>query len=246
MTEPTFFLHGPDRPADWVVTCDHATNRVPNEIGGGTLGLSPDDMARHIAYDIGAAGVATALADGLNAPAVLSNFSRLVIDPNRGEDDPTLVMKLYDGTIIPANRDVEAAETARRLDAYYRPYHRAIAAEVAKRATPILISVHSFTPQFKGRAPRPWQVAVLHTDDTRLSDPLLAALKAEGDLVVGQNEPYTGVLKGDAVDRHATEPGHPNALIEIRNDLIATTAEQKAWAARLALCLDAARRAANL
>ncbi|MEL7461701.1 MAG: N-formylglutamate amidohydrolase [Pseudomonadota bacterium] len=246
MTDAAFILHGQDRSGDWVVTCDHAANRVPDEIGGGTLGLSAPDMARHIAYDVGAAGVARALADALDAPAVLSNFSRLVIDPNRGEDDPTLVMKLYDGTIIPENRAADAAEVDRRLGAYYRPYHTAISAQMAARATPILVSVHSFTPQLGGRAPRPWHVAVLHTEDTRLSDHLLVALRAEGDLVVGQNEPYTGVLKGDAVDRHATGHGHPNALIEIRNDLIETLGDQLNWANRLARCLDAARAAANL
>lgn len=246
MTEPAFFIHGPDRLADWVVICDHASNRVPGEIGGGSLGIAGADMERHIAYDVGAAGLARALADSLDAPAVLSNFSRLVIDPNRGEDDPTLVMKLYDGTIIPENRQVDSAEVERRLDSYYRPYHAAISTAMADRPVPILVSVHSFTPQFRGRAPRPWHVSVLHTQDTRLSDPLLAKLRAQSGLVVGQNEPYTGVLKGDAVDRHATRPGHLNALIEVRNDLIETTADQNAWAARLATCLNAARTAANL
>lgn len=246
MTQAAFFVHGQGRTSDWVVTCDHATNHIPSEVGGGSLGMSAADMARHIAFDIGASGVATALADALGAPAVLSNFSRLVIDPNRGEDDPTLVMQLYDGTVIPENRAVDQTERERRITSYYRPYHAAVAAEMGARANPILVSVHSFTQRFKGRDPRPWHVAVLHTDDTRLSDPLLAALRAEGDLVVGQNEPYSGVLKGDAVDRHATAFGHPNALIEIRNDLIETAENQQSWAARLARCLDAARAAANL
>ena len=126
MTEPAFVIHGQGRPANWVVACDHASNRVPAE-----------DMERHIAYDIGAAGVARVLADTLDGPAVLSNFSRLVIDPNRGEDDPTLVMKLYDGTIIPENRRADAAEVERRLAAYYRPYHTAIAAAMSDRPSPI-------------------------------------------------------------------------------------------------------------
>ena len=246
MKNDPFHIHGQDRAGDFVVTCDHARNRVPDEIGGGSLGINGEDMARHIAYDVGAAGVAAALAEALDAPAILSNYSRLVIDPNRGEDDPTLVMQLYDGTVIPENRRADAAEVERRLAAYYRPYHGAVAAALAARAAPILISVHSFTPQFQGRAERPWHVSVLHTEDRRLADPLLDALQSDGDLIVGRNEPYTGTLRGDSVDRHATGPGHPNVLIEIRNDLIATAAAQLDWALRLARTLEHARDAAKL
>lgn len=246
MTYQPFHIHGSGRRSSWVITCDHASNCVPQAIGGGSLGLAPGDMDRHIAYDIGAAGVARALADHLNATAILSNFSRLVIDPNRGEDDPTLVMQLYDGSLVPGNLAADSAEIERRLDAYYRPYHSAVARAVAGETAPILVAVHSFTPQLKARAPRPWHVTVLHTPDTRLADPLLAAFEAEGDLVVARNEPYTGVLKGDSIDRHATSAGHPNALVEIRNDLIETEDAQLEWAERLARCLDAARIAANL
>lgn len=246
MTDEPYFLFGADRPARWVITCDHATNRVPEEIGGGSLGIADADMARHIAYDVGAAGVALGLAQRLDAPAVLSNFSRLVIDPNRGEDDPTLVMRLYDGTIIPENRHIDAAERTRRLDAYYRPYHAAVAGLVATRDNPIVVAIHSFTPQFRGRAPRPWHVSVLHTADTRLADPLLHRLREEHGLVVGANEPYSGELEGDSIDRHATRHGHPNALIEVRNDLIGDDASQDEWAERLAVCLDDARRRADL
>ncbi|MCB1376107.1 MAG: N-formylglutamate amidohydrolase, partial [Rhodobacteraceae bacterium] len=103
-----------DGSAGMLILCDHATNAVPEAVNGGSLGLSDSEMARHIAYDLGARGVAMALAEMLDAPAVLSRFSRLVIDPNRGEDDPTLVMQLYDGTIVPANRGIEAQEVRRR------------------------------------------------------------------------------------------------------------------------------------
>ncbi len=246
MTDEPFYIFGDERPARLVVTCDHATNRVPPEICGGSLGIDDADMARHIAYDVGAAGVALGLAERLGAPAVLSNFSRLVIDPNRGEDDPTLVMKLYDGTIIPANRAVDVAETARRLGAYYRPYHDAVAGLLAARDTPVLVSVHSFTPQFRGRPPRPWHVSILHTADTRLAEPLLGRLRAEHGLVVGANEPYAGELAGDSIDRHATAHGRPNALIEVRNDLIANDTGQDEWAERLATCLDGALTEADL
>ncbi|MEZ5733436.1 MAG: N-formylglutamate amidohydrolase [Paracoccaceae bacterium] len=237
MTNTPYEIIGADRPSRWLVTCDHATNRVPDCLGG-TLGIAPADMARHIAYDVGAAGVARHLAARLNAPAILSDFSRLVIDPNRGEDDPTLVMKLYDGTIIPANRNVDAAETERRLNAFHRPYHDAYAILAARRPDTVICAVHSFTPRLNGRAQRPWQIGVLYSHlDERLAKPLIARLVAEG-FVTGDNEPYLGHLDGDAIDRHALQPGRPNVLIELRNDLIAQEDGQIAWADRLAPILD--------
>ena len=236
---------GEDRPGRWVVSCDHATARVPPEVADGDLGLPPEDMGRHIAFDIGAAGVTRALADLLNAPAILSDFSRLVIDPNRGEDDPTLLMRLYDGTIVPANRHADAAERERRLALLHRPYHAALG-RLMERPGAILLAVHSFTPRLNGRAPRPWHVGILSAGDRRLADPLLARLRAEPDLCIGDNEPYAGHLPGDSVDRHALRHGRPNVLIELRNDLIATPEEQAAWAARLAPILEAARADATL
>src|SRR6056297_2889149 len=142
-------IAGADRPARFLVSCDHATNTVPYFVNGGTLGLGARDMARHIAYDVGAAGVARALAQALDGPAILTNFSRLVIDPNRGEDDPTLVMKLYDGTVIPANRHVDAADMAHRLNRLYRPYHTAFAELAARRDDTVIVSIHSFTRQLR-------------------------------------------------------------------------------------------------
>lgn len=240
-----FRIIGEDRPARWLVTCDHASNRVPAEIAGGSLGIADEDMARHIAFDPGAAGVAVALGEALDAPVILSNFSRLVIDPNRGEDDPTLVMKLYDGTIIPGNRRADAAEIERRLDLLYRPYHAAYERLAARRPDTVIVAIHSFTPSLRGRPPRPWHVGVLHSYlDGRLSQALLGRLKAEPDLCIGDNEPYDGHLPGDAIDRHALQSGRHNTLIEVRNDLIATEAEQAHWAARLAPILAEALAAA--
>lgn len=247
MQTEAFEIIGADRESPWLVTCDHASNHVPREIGGGSLGLPDTEMGRHIAYDIGAAGVARHLADLLGAPAILSRFSRLVIDPNRGEDDPTLIMRLYDGTIVPGNRHLDAAERERRLAAYYRPYHAAYADLAGRRADTIIVAVHSFTPRLNGRAPRPWHVGILRADwDQRLSRPLLDLLRAEPDLCVGENQPYAGHLPGDAIDRHALIPGRPNALIELRHDLIADGAGQRAWALRLAPLLEEARARANL
>ncbi len=232
---------GQDRPGRWLVTCDHASNRVPDWVAGGDLGIAPADMGRHIAYDLGAAEVAARLAAALDSPAILSDFSRLVIDPNRGEDDPTLVMRLYDGTIIPANRHIDGAGIATRVARLYRPYHEAYAALAARRPDTVIVAVHSFTPCLKGRAPRPWQVGILHSHlDERLSRALIRRLEAEGDLCVGDNEPYHGHLPGDAIDRHALMPGRLNTLIEVRNDLIADSRAQQDWADRLARVLVAA------
>lgn len=236
-----FELVGEARPGRWLINCDHAGNAVPDWIGGGTLGLPAEDMERHIAFDPGAAGVAVGLAEMLDSPAVLAGFSRLVIDPNRGEDDPTLVMKLSDGIVIPGNRLVDTADVAQRLDRLYRPYHTALARLAARRPDGVICAVHSFTPQLRGRPPRPWHVGVLHSHrDSRLAQALIALLRDEADLCVGDNEPYSGHLPGDAIDRHALAHGRPNVLVEIRQDLISAPEGQAAWALRLAPILVAA------
>ena len=239
MTYTPIFSSGDSRVSRWRVTCDHASNAVPPSVGGGSLGLLDADMARHIAWDVGAWGVAQALGDLLDAPVAGANFSRLVIDPNRGEDDPTLLMKLYDGTIIPANRHADATERERRLAEFYRPYDRLLAAMMAPPDA-VQLSIHSFTPQLRGRPPRPWHIGILHAGANPLADALLSLLRAEPDLVVGENEPYGGHLPGDAIARHALTLGRANVLIELRNDLIATPEGQSAWAARLAPVLTRA------
>ncbi|WP_323716610.1 N-formylglutamate amidohydrolase [Paracoccus aminovorans] len=238
MTAEAFTTIGPARDSRWLITCDHATNRVPDWVGGGSLGIAPEDMARHIAYDVGAAGLAVRLAERLGAPAILSDFSRLVIDPNRGEDDPTLLMRLYDGTVIPANRHAGPAERERRLDRLYRPYHAAYAALAAARPDRAICAIHSFTRQLRGRPRRPWAVGVLYSHhDERLGPPLIRECRAQG-WITGDNEPYAGHLDGDSIDRHALAHGRPNVLIEVRNDLIAAAEGQALWAERLAGVLD--------
>ena len=235
---PAFEVLNPDAPGPALLLCDHASNVVPDWCAGGNLGLSAADMGRHIAWDPGAAGVTRRLSYEMGAPAVLSRFSRLVIDPNRGIDDPTLVRKLYDGSIIPANRAADAEEVARRRALVYDPYHDAITeridAMLGRNVTPHLVSIHSFTPKLRGKPARPWHVGVLWAQDERLALPLIARLRAEGGLVVGDNEPYTGRLEGDCMDRHGTKRALPHVLIEVRNDLIADEPGQAAWAARLA------------
>ncbi len=218
-----------------LLLCDHASNALPE----GGLGLDPGLLATHIAYDIGAAAVTRALAAAYGAPAFLGVWSRLLIDLNRGADDPTLVMKLSDGSIIPGNRDADAAEVARRIAAWHAPYHAAIVAELDRMGpAAMVVSMHSFTPAWKGR-PRPWDVGVLYDRDIRLSAPLMKRL-AEAGFTVGDNEPYTGALEGDTLYRHGTLRGLPHVLIEMRQDLIDSDAAAQAFALRLKPILDAA------
>ena len=217
--------------------CDHASNRVPAEYDG--LGLAPPLFETHIAYDIGAAHVTRALAGVYGAAALLGGVSRLVIDLNRGADDPTLVMKLSDGSIIPGNRDADAQDVSARLKRFHAPYHAAIGHQIARIGPgAILISVHSFTPAWKGVG-RPWEVGVLYGRDGRLARPLMKQLALAG-FSVGDNEPYTGALEGDTLDTHGTKTGHANVLIEIRQDFLADSVKAEKFAPRLKTILDAA------
>ena len=234
MTEQAYWIAGDDRPSRWLITCDHATNRVPEWIGGGDLGIAASDMARHIAFDVGAAGLTDKLAAIMDAPAIFSDFSRLVIDPNRGEDDPTLLMRLYDGTVIPANKHADEAERLRRLERLHRPYHNMLERLAGRHPDRCICAVHSFTPQLRGRPPRPWQVGILYSHhDSRLGPAMVQACRDEG-WITGDNQPYSGHLEGDSIARHALAHNRPNLLIEIRNDLIADEAGQAEWARRLA------------
>ncbi len=218
-----------------LVLCDHAGNAFPE--GYGTLGLPSSELERHIAYDIGAAGVARTISERLGAPAILTRYSRLLIDCNRGLDDPTLFMRLSDGAVVNGNRHLTAAERARRIRDYYDPYHGAIGRlidqSLAADIAPALLSIHSFTDTWKG-CPRPWHAAVLWDGDPRLAKPLLSALNAEEGLVVGDNEPYSGRLEGDTLWRHGTQRGLAHAIVEVRQDLIRTERGQRDWGERLA------------
>lgn len=236
---PEFVL--PEQPVEVIegnarrgllILCEHASNHVPEDLK--RLGVPDKEFARHIAYDIGAAGVTRRLASLLNVPAVLTTFSRLIIDPNRGRADPTLVMRLSDGAIVPGNARIGPDGVAERIRRFYDPFDRAVDAAFEKAlrvgAPPMILTMHSFTPFWRGVA-RPWQVGVLYHRDERLSRPVIEALRADpSGLTVGDNEPYGGGLPGDTIDRHATRRGLPNALIEIRQDLIAGGEGQEEWA----------------
>ncbi|MEZ5810050.1 MAG: N-formylglutamate amidohydrolase [Rhizobiaceae bacterium] len=237
-----------DYAAGMLLLADHARNALPPEYG--TLGLAQSEFERHIAYDIGVEAVTRGIAARLGVPAVLCGFSRLLIDPNRGEDDPTLIRQLYDGAVIAGNYPLDPLERERRLDGWYRPYHREVAGAVDKVArasglAPLLISIHSFTPTMQGVA-RPWHVSLLWDIDDRAMRPLYEALTRDGEFVVGDNEPYDGALKGDTMYRHAMHDGYPHVLIEIRQDLVATAEGQAEWADRLAPVLDGINAQADI
>jgi predicted N-formylglutamate amidohydrolase len=222
-----------------LVLADHASNAMPAEYR--KLGMPEAELARHIAFDIGVEGMARAMASQLGCPAVLSRFSRLLIDPNRGDDDPTRVMRLSDGAIVPGNARIDAAEVERRAARFALPYHQAVTDTLDRMTAtgplPVVISLHSFTPEMKGRA-RPWHAAILWDNDPRLPLPLLDALRSDGSLIIGDNEPYDGALEGDTMSRHCTARGLAHALVEVRQDLIANDADAQSWAEKLASALD--------
>jgi predicted N-formylglutamate amidohydrolase len=241
MTEESFeYIEAGANRQNLLFVCDHASRSLPAQYG--TLGMNTDLFSTHIASDIGAAEVTRTLAAHFAAPAVLARWSRLLIDINRGEDDPTLVMKLSDGSIVPGNRHAGDAEIASRIARFHAPYHARIASEIsalrAAEGIPVLLSMHSFTPAWKSRA-RPWEVGVLWDRDGRLARPLLVRL-AEAGFTVGDNEPYSGELENDCMYCHGTMNGLPHVLIEIRQDLIADGVSAREFATRLAPIIEQA------
>jgi predicted N-formylglutamate amidohydrolase len=235
-----FDLVDGDRRKGLLLLADHAGRTLPDEYG--RLGLPEREFDRHIAYDIGVEPLTRKLAELTGAPAVMANFSRLLIDPNRGEDDPTLIRQLYDGTVISGNYPMSPAELERRLDDFYRPYHDAVGSLMASVAhesgsAPLIVSLHSFTPVMQGR-PRPWHVGILWDLDDRAPAQLIDKLGRDPSLVVGDNEPYDGALRGDTMYRHAIVNGFAHALIELRQDLIADDAGVDQWARRLAPIIE--------
>ena len=224
-----------------ILLCDHASSFLPEKYG--SLGLGGEQFNRHIAYDIGARALTCGLAARLNVPAVMSTFSRLLIDPNRGTDDPTLVMKLSDGTIIKGNHPISESEVNERILRYYQPYHRAIAALIERSlksgVVPMIFSIHSFTHMWKD-VPRQWHAAILWDNDSRLPIKLLEELGRQSDIIVGDNEPYDGAMGNDTMFAHCTRRGLAHALLEVRQDLIGDEAGIEEWVERICKALTPA------
>jgi len=226
----------------FVLVCDHASNHIPAELGN--LGLPETELARHIAWDIGAAGITETLSERLDAPAVLCNTSRLVIDCNRQLDAPALIPIVSDGTVVPGNADLSDASRAARIERWFRPYHDAIESVLLERtargAESIVIAIHSMAPALDGQL-RPWQIALSSYGDRSLADRLLGALRAPGDLVVGDDEPYYIEPAIDySIPFHALRRGLPHLQVEFRQDEIADAAAERRWALRFAEALISA------
>lgn len=232
-------IHNAGGISPLLLVADHAGNRIPRALGD--LGVSEAERARHIGWDIGIAGVSRRLADALDAVLIQQNYSRLVIDCNRPPGVPSSMPEISELTAIPGNVGLSEAQKAARVTEIFRPYHDAIEAELNRRLQddrPVaLVAMHSFTPVYKGFV-RPWNAGVLYNRDDRFSKKLKALLDAEGDLTVGDNEPYTvDDLTDYTIPVHGEKHGLHHTAIEIRQDLIADDEGQAAWAARLARLL---------
>jgi predicted N-formylglutamate amidohydrolase len=224
----------------FVLICEHATNYLPPEYA--TLGLADTDMLRHIAWDPGALPVSLKMAELLDATLVEAGVSRLAIDCNRPLDAPDLIPHVSETTVVPGNAELTEEQRAERIALSWQPFHETIGELVAERLAAAretwLVTIHSFTPVYKGVA-RPWQVGILHDDDERLSAPLISALRSTGNLNVGDNQPYSPADRVYfTLERHARSRALPCAMIEIRNDEICGDAEQRRWAQRLATILE--------
>ena len=220
----------------FLLTSDHYGRIIPR--GLGDLGLPASEFERHIAWDVGIAGVANALSRHLDAHLIAQRYSRLVIDCNRPPEAPSSIPRLSEATVIPGNEDLTPDAAEARRGAIFDPYHRRIDAVIGRRLRDniptVLVALHSFTPVYAGVA-RPWHIGTLYHRDTRLPPLLLEYLRAEGDLVVGDNEPYAVSDDSDyTIPVHGEKRGLMNSGIEIRQDLIADPAGQQQWAERLA------------
>ena len=233
---PPFSIHNDAGRAPLLLLCDHASKALPAALGD--LGITADDLGRHIGWDIGALDLAIELARLLDAPLVASGYSRLVIDCNRWPGGEGSTPEVSDGTRIPANHGLTKEQIDARAEACFWPYHREVDRQLdrltAGNRKCCMLVMHSFTPTMMGFA-RPWHVGVLWNDDPRLPLPLLDALRRDAALVVGDNEPYSSRDPSEyTLSAHARPRGIPYSSIEVRQDLIETPGTACAWARRLA------------
>ncbi len=213
-----------------VIVCDHASNTIPRVLGN--LGLDPEHLGQHIAWDIGAAWIARRLARCFDAPLLLAGYSRLVADCNRYPGDPAAVIETSDTILIGGNRGLGEGDRQRRLEAVWHPYHDAIETALADRATPpAFISVHTMTPRMRGKEARNEAFTVCWSRDGRLAVPLLERLRARGEFVVGDNEPYGLDIGEDyTVPEHAMRRGLAHLQFEVRQDLVSSPDDAARWA----------------
>jgi predicted N-formylglutamate amidohydrolase len=236
---PAFELVNPNGQGRAILTCDHASHRIPRRLG--TLGLAEADRYRHVAWDIGTAAAGRRLAELLDAPLVLSGYSRLVVDCNRPLDVADAFATRSEDVDVPGNRAIDDAEKAARAEAFYWPYqdavHELVEERVGRDVLPVMVSIHSFTPVYHG-CQRPWHIGVHYRLDRRLAALALEGLRADAALCVGENEPYPVALDEDyTIPVHAELRGLPYVLFEIRQDLLASEAGIASWAARLGTVL---------
>jgi predicted N-formylglutamate amidohydrolase len=234
-------IANPGGASAFLLIGDHAGNAVPHRLDA--LGLDDAERARHIGWDIGIAALGAHLAGALDATFISQHYSRLVIDCNRSAAQPDVFPPVSDGTIVPGNRDLSDTDRAARFAEIHAPYQKAIADELARRddtgQRTVLVALHSFTPSMRGHD-RPWHVGILHDrGDTRFAQAMLAVLRAEPALAVGDNEPYRMDQIDYTIPRHAYPAARLYAEIEIRQDLLVDGGAE-AWAGRLARILPAA------
>jgi predicted N-formylglutamate amidohydrolase len=235
-------VDNPDGASPILLVADHYGRLIPRRLG--QLGLSAAELDRHIAWDIGIAGVSARLADALDAALISQLYSRLVIDCNRPPDAQSAVPLVSETTAIPGNEGLGDAERRARIAEVFAPYHDRVSSEIARRRAAgrptILVAMHSFTPVYKGEA-RPWRIGTLYGRDARLASRLHPLLVEEAGLVVGDNQPYA---VSDETDYTIPVHGEGNGLVhvglEIRQDLIVDVPGQEAWAERLARLLPLA------
>lgn len=228
MIEEAYRIVGTPRFGGILVVSDHASNRVPDDID---LGIDPALLDEHIAVDIGVGAIGEIMAQNAGIAAFQGNVSRLVCDFNRDEESLATVPEFSDGIVIPANREnVHAA----RIERFYRPYHAALARLLEETPPSLILSLHSFTPQLASdpHSKRPWDCGVLYNQDERAARAAIPLLAADG-LKVGDNEPYSGKILNTTMNVHAEAEGRPYFGVELRQDKVATPAEQAKWAERL-------------
>jgi predicted N-formylglutamate amidohydrolase len=231
-----------------LLVCDHASNKVPAALEN--LGMSSAALNGHIGWDIGAGDVARTMGEALQVPVVMASNSRLVVDCNRRLDDPTAFPTLSDGVPVPGNKNLSALARERRANQFYWPYHHAIRDQLQAMETlaaaPAVVSVHSFTPSMAG-VTRPWHVGVLWDKDSRMASVFMQQLRKHADVVVGDNEPYSGRHPADfTLDHHAEAEGLPHLGIEVRQDLINDAEGVATWAALLVAALRPVLAGTNL